>query len=646
MTGRHGNDRKLTAETSKPTSDPSPRANGRPSGPWKPYRKELADTMVRGTSLFVDERFWQALGAVLSFFLSSIRVSLLSAPRSRSAEEKKVLSAKLFRQLLIDLGPTYIKLGQFLSVRRDLLPVEFADELASLQDRVPPFGAELVQKTIMDELGASPEELFISFDPVPIASASIGQVHKVILKDGQKAVLKVQRPGLARAFYRDLGLLRTAARTGLYWGRKIRELKAKLGIEASKKPGRFDFQNWLDLSDEFGKTLFEEIDYLLEGRNADRLRRLLRERTDILVPRVFWKYSGRRVLSLEFVDALKIDRLEELKAKGHDPEEIGNLLIGCYLEQIVMKGFFHADPHAGNLAVDDYGRLVIYDYGMMGELSEEQRKSLLNCVLGTINRDPEILTKSLVELGIVRPNSSLDAVGRAIAPFMDYYAGKSLFDLDFRELERDIDIVVNERSLRLPANLAYLLRAGSSLEGIARTLKPDFSFSQAVKPTVKKWLTSQGLESFSSLASLMQLANAALSRVNRKKTGELERDSNGRLESGTPSSSAISPKPNPPCQKCRKKIRQMETSRRRLIMLLFFFLAYALLTLGTMALIVHRGLLMAGAFGFYFLVANIIVGGIITLKFVQLIEFVRLSKFGDSEKLNIEKSRLDDKTLG
>lgn len=436
------------------------------------YNPVLADRAVRAKNLLTDRRFLKMAKTLMRFSLEFAADKVLKSKNEDEIEMRK-RSARRLRQALVELGPTFIKLGQFLSVRRDCLSAEMADELALLQDKVPPFPFELVRKTIISELGAPPEKIFQSFEEKPIASASIGQVHKAVLLDGKPVVVKVQRPDLARRFYQDLGCMRLLAR----WGLLI------------KPEGQW--QSWIELSDEFGRNLFQELNYLLEGRNADRVRVMLKDQEEIQVPRVYWKYTGRRALTLEYCPGIKIDKVKELESKGFNLAKIGNQLVSCYLEMVLMHGIFHADPHAGNLSIAPDGRIIIYDFGMMGEITDEQKEGITGCIAAVIKKDTDELVKHLKTLGIVDNDAQLEPIKRTVQPFIDYYAGKPLLDLDFTHLEHDIDQIADERALQLPATLAYLLRAGSSLEGIARTLKPNFSFVEAAKPPLKKWVMSR-----------------------------------------------------------------------------------------------------------------------------------------------------------
>lgn len=491
------------------------------------YDPELADRAVKAKNLLTDQRFLRVSKTLMRFSLECCAEKVMTTKGETEVETRQRSAARL-RQALVDLGPTFIKLGQFLSVRRDCLSVEMADELALLQDKVPPFPFDLVRKTIVSELGAPPEEIFQSFDEKPIASASIGQVHTAVLSDGRPVVVKVQRPDLARRFYQDLGCMRLLAKMGLL----------------IKPDG--PWQSWIELSDEFGRNLFQEINYLQEGRNADRVRTMLKDQPEIRIPRVYWKYTGRRVLTLEYMPGTKIDQVKELEAKGYDLGKIGNQLVSSYLEMVLMHGFFHADPHAGNLCVGPDGRIIIYDFGMMGEITDEQRDCITGCIGAVIKKDTEELVGHLKRLGIVKTDAQMAPIVRTVQPFIDYYAGKEVKDLDFTDLEHDIDQIAFDRALVLPPTLAYLLRAGTSLEGIARTLKPNFSFVEAAKPPLKRWLMSRPHQASSlvkifingNLAigrdAILKLANGKSSETQTKST---KNDKPGKLSSAKPTAS-------------------------------------------------------------------------------------------------------------
>lgn len=435
--------------------------------PGQPYDAKLADGAVSPWGMLVDRRFWEIVLACLRFAVWAARQSLpAAAPVDRQGRLRR--QAARLKQLLVDLGPTFIKVGQFLAARPDLIPPPLAEELAQLQDRVPPFDYEAVRRLIVRDLGAPPEELFSNFEPSPFASASIGQVHKARLADGRWLAVKVQRPGLTRRFYKDIGYMRMLARTAACLGRSDRA------------------RAWLDLANEFGRTLFAEIDFIAEGRNADRLRRLLRHRPRVKVPRIWWSYTGRHVLALEYLPGTKIDNLPELRSRGLDLKDLANLLVDSYVEQVVSAGFFHADPHAGNLAVDAGGCLVIYDFGVVGELSPARQAAFQGCLEALASGRATLAVPHLKALGLVAEGAPSEPLERTLAALIDCWRGRDLVELDFSLIERDLESLLARHALRLPADLLCLLRTGSAIDGLARTLQPQFNFVRAVRRTLAR----------------------------------------------------------------------------------------------------------------------------------------------------------------
>lgn len=461
--------KELVESTVTRANEPRPKRNL--SGGKLVYDTRIADDCIHPNEVVKDERFWKIARTLASFAAESFSETYVQK-KVITAQKRAERKASRIRQTLVELGPTFIKLGQFLSVRRDILSEELAEELVLLQDRVPPVSIEQVRETIEADLGAPPEVIYSRFEETPIASASIGQVHRAWLQDGHPVVVKVQRPNLATRFYQDLGYMRFVTRIG----------------SVIRPTG--DWNAWLALSDEFGKTLFEELDYLQEGKNADRIRHMLKEHVDIRIPRVFWKHTGRRVLTLEYIPGIKVDQIDQLKDTGLDLVHIGNSLINAFMEQVLLHGFFHADPHSGNMAVDERGNIVLYDFGMISEISEEQRRAIFGCVIAVIKEDVVSLVKHMRTIGVIKENANSESIKRTLEPFLAYYQGKSIKDLDFSHLETEIDEIADARAIALPPTLAYLLRAGSSLEGIARTLDPNFSFVEAAKPSLKRLLMS------------------------------------------------------------------------------------------------------------------------------------------------------------
>lgn len=569
------------------------------------YDPALADRSVRLSRLVNDRRFWQMTRTALSFISTTAFDRLHKAKTKEHLAFRRQRRAVRFRKTLVDLGETFIKFGQFLSVRRDFMPVEMADELSLLQDKVPAFSHKDVRRIIEQDLGAPPERLFSAFLEEPIASASIGQVHLATLKDGTQVVVKVQRPDLSQRFYQDLGYMRCIVR----WGKMI------------LPQGQWD--NWMALSDEFGRTLFSEIDYLQEGKNADKIRQFLKDHPHVRIPRVFWKYTGRRVLTLEYVPGTKMDNVQELRDRNLNLEKLGKELVSCYLDQVLLHGFFHADPHAGNLSVDDSGRIVIYDFGMIGQISEVQKEAITGCISAVIRRNTPDLVRNLQALGIINENAQIGPVSRTLEPFIDYYAGKEIRELDFTHLEHDIDEIAHDRSLCLPPTLAYLLRAGTSLEGIARTLQSNFSFVEAAKPALKKWMMTRpqdaiqllkllyngnvtlGEQPFFKLSALHQAdGSASAGRASKAKNG-----SNGKASTVPVPERSIE---EVELARLKRRVKLLETQLQNLSQrsarsttLVIALLACDLLFLGTNLIAEYR------PYTHYFLIGNGVMGAII-----------------------------------
>lgn len=573
------------------------------------YDPAQADRSVKLAQVLTDPRFWRMASSVYTFSTQSVKDKM---SKDLSKVDRRRRRGKRLTETLVELGPTFIKLGQYLSVRKDFLPAEYAEELAHLQDKVPPFSSDQVRTIIASELGLPPEKLFARFDDKPVASASIGQVHRAKLKEGKEVVIKVQRPDLSSMFYQDLGYMRLLARMGNMVYRK----------------GNWNY--WIELSDEFGRTVFNEINYIQEGRNADRIRTILRDHRQIRVPRVLWKLTGRRVLTLEYLPGIKADRIEELKKLGIDLAQIGNELVSCYLDQVLQHGFFHADPHAGNLSIDSSGNIIIYDFGMIGEISEVQRDAITGCIASVIQRDTKQLVRHLTSLGIIKPEANCEPLERALQPFIEYYGGKEIRELDFTHLEQELDQIALEKALRFPPTLAYLLRAGSSLEGIARTLVPNFSFVEAAKPSLKKWVLNCPGQAATLIKAIagerLGLSDSGVFKSNVLKTPELQlplltdNKTKRRSSEKTPPQEVVDLKEvenlKARIQFLEQEVKQLSQSRVNLLTKILWQVALALLFFGVLISIVwvpdyHQ-------YTIYFLIGNGVMVAIIVWHLVGL----------------------------
>ncbi|MGM3309407.1 ABC1 kinase family protein [Anabaena sp. WFMT] len=393
------------------------------------------------------------------------------------------------RNTFLELGPTFIKVGQLFSTRADIFPSEYVEELSKLQDRVPAFSYEQVEAIIEQELGKKIPELFQSFEPVPLAAASLGQVHKAILYSGESVVVKVQRPGLKKLFEIDLQILKGIARyfqNHPKWGR-----------------GR----DWIGIYEECCRILWEEIDYLNEGRNADTFRRNFRDYDWVNVPRVYWRYATSRVITLEYLPGIKISQYEALEAAGVDRKAIARYGAQAYLHQLLNNGFFHADPHPGNLAVSPNGALIFYDFGMMGTIKSNVREGLMQTLFGIAQKDGDRVVQSLVDLGAIAPVDDMGPVRRSVQYMLDNFMDKPFENQSVAAISEDLYEIAYNQPFRFPATFTFVMRAFSTLEGVGKGLDPEFNFMEVAQPYAMQLMTdNNGLEGNSFLNELSRQA--------------------------------------------------------------------------------------------------------------------------------------------
>jgi len=407
--------------------------------------------------LWLDKKSWSYPGGVTE--------------AKRIARRKK--QAIWIRNTLLDLGPTFIKVGQFFSTRADLFPSEYVEELAKLQDKVPAFSYEQVEKIIEQELGKKIPELFHSFDPIPLAAASLGQVHKAQLHSGEEVVVKVQRPGLRKLFEIDLAVLKGITRyfqNHPKWGR-----------------GR----DWIGIYEECCRILWEEIEYLNEGRNADTFRRNFRAYEWVKVPRVYWRYTSPRVLTLEYAPGIKISHYEALEAAGLDRRVLARQGAEAYLQQLLNDGFFHADPHPGNIAVSPEGALIFYDFGMMGRIKTGIREQLMKTLFGIAQKDANQVVASLIEVGALAPVDDMGPVRRSIQYMLDHFMDKPFENQSVAAINEDLYEIAYNQPFRFPATFTFVMRAFSTLEGVGKGLDPEFNFMEVAKPFALEFMSDR-----------------------------------------------------------------------------------------------------------------------------------------------------------
>jgi predicted unusual protein kinase regulating ubiquinone biosynthesis (AarF/ABC1/UbiB family) len=393
------------------------------------------------------------------------------------------------RNTFLDLGPTFIKVGQLFSTRSDIFPTEYVEELSKLQDRVPAFSYEQVENIIEKELGRKIPELFKSFEPIPLAAASLGQVHKAILYSGEEVVVKVQRPGLKKLFEIDLKILKGIARY----------------FQSHPKWGKG--RDWLGISEECSRILWEEIDYLGEGRNADMFRRNFRIYEWVKVPRVYWRYATPKVLTLEYLPGIKISQYEALEAAGIDRKIVARQGAQAYLHQLLNDGFFHADPHPGNIAVSPEGALIFYDFGMMGRIKSNVKDGLMETLFGIASKDGQRVVKSLIDLGAIAPTEDMGPVRRSVQYMLDNFMDKPFENQSVAAISDDLYEIAYNQPFRFPATFTFVMRAFSTLEGVGKGLDPEFNFMEVAKPYAMQVMTDMnGTEGNSFLNELSRQA--------------------------------------------------------------------------------------------------------------------------------------------
>jgi ubiquinone biosynthesis protein len=367
------------------------------------------------------------------------------------------------RRTLEELGATYIKLGQFLSGRADLLPSDYIEELSKLLDRAPPVPADEIREVIEQELGAPVQELFAAFDDMPIASASIGQVHRATLFDGQEVVVKVQRPDIEEVVEADLDFLLRQAR--------FLENRSEMMRD----------HNVVAIGEELARSLREELDYQVEGRNAERLRNNLRRDPRFMVPEVYWSLTSRRVITLEYLDGIQFNQLDRLRDAGYKLPSIAEVGVEAYLKQIFVDGFYHADPHPANLMVVG-DQIAFVDFGTAGYLTPGQKEMLGDMFLQIIDEDAGGVARTVVRMGATRGRPSLDAMERDLQRLLVRYWGIALEEIPVGEMLAEIFKTAYRHKVYLPGDLALLARTIITLEGTGRMLDPEFVLVDAVRP--------------------------------------------------------------------------------------------------------------------------------------------------------------------
>ncbi|MEY2644317.1 MAG: hypothetical protein RLZZ611_966 [Cyanobacteriota bacterium] len=405
-------------------------------------------------------RLWQTL-VPIGLYLLSVAIDWLTRRLADPAHARS--RAREAADLVASLGPAFIKAGQALSTRPDIVPPLLLEELAQLQDQLPGFEPALAMACIEEDLGAPIHSIFTELEREPISAASLGQVHRGVLIGGEKVAVKVQRPGLREQITLDLYIVRNIA---AWLNRNVRLIRSDL----------------VALIDELGRRVFEEMDYCNEATNAETFAALHAHNPRIAVPRIYRHATARRVLTMEWIDGVKLTNLEAVRQLGIDPDDMVSVGVNCSLQQLLEHGFFHADPHPGNLLALQDGRLAYLDFGMMSEVSREARTGLIQAVVHLVNRNFGKLSKDFVSLGFLAEDVNLEPIVPAFEQVFGQALEMGVSRMDFKAVTDDLSGVMYRFPFRVPPYYALIIRSLVTLEGIALSVDPDFKILGAAYP--------------------------------------------------------------------------------------------------------------------------------------------------------------------
>ncbi|MEI7952396.1 MAG: AarF/ABC1/UbiB kinase family protein [Synechococcaceae cyanobacterium ELA182] len=424
------------------------------------YDPDAITRIYAGHPQRLIRRLWQTL-VPIGLYLLGVGFDWISG--ALNIKDRARARARECAELLAQLGPAFIKAGQALSTRPDIVPPLLLEELAQLQDQLPGFDSALAMACIEEDLGAPVEAIFSQLDREPISAASLGQVHRGRLHNGERVAVKVQRPGLREQITLDLYIVRNIA---AWMNTNVKLIRSDL----------------VALIDELGKRVFEEMDYLNEAANAERFAALHRHNRRITVPRIFHEATSRRVLTMEWIEGVKLTNLEAVRAIGVDPDDMVQVGVNCSLQQLLEHGFFHADPHPGNLLALADGRLAYLDFGMMSEVTRESRSGLIQAVVHLVNRNFGALSKDFVSLGFLGEEVDLEPIVPAFEKVFGQALEMGVSRMDFKAVTDDLSGVMFRFPFRVPPYYALIIRSLVTLEGIALSVDPAFKILGAAYP--------------------------------------------------------------------------------------------------------------------------------------------------------------------
>lgn len=432
-------------------------------------KKERLSRAYRLTRLAV---YGEKLNAIKVWFVQSamglLRRFVIGSESNIERNQEK--QAVWLKEKLIELGPSFIKIGQSMATRADLLPLPFVVELGTLVDSVPPFPNDVAFARIERELGQKINAIYSEFELEPVAAASLGQVYRARLHSGEEVAVKVQRPNLEATIKGDLLILKKVARF------------------AERFPHLNENADWTGMLREFDTTIHEEMDYVQEGHNAERFRENFTNWKNIHVPRIYWNATTSKVMTMDFIHGTKVTDLEKQRRLNIDPAKVNRLLIKTYLKQLLEDGFFHADPHPGNLLVMADGRLAFFDFGMVGRITPELQAKMIDAFFHVVAKDPAGIADDLIALDFLKPGTNPRIIRPVVEKMFEFHFNLKLKDVNFKELTYDLADVMYDYPFRLPSNFTYIMRALMTLEGIGIITDPEFNFFETAKPYAKEFM--------------------------------------------------------------------------------------------------------------------------------------------------------------
>ena len=390
--------------------------------------------------------------------------------RGKSKEVEKLSRQERVRQALEELGPTFVKFGQMLSIRPEIVPIQYLNELEKLQDQVAPFPEEEARKIVEEEFGESPESIFKEFKREPLAAASLAQVHRAQLQSGEEVIVKVQRPNIKDKIESDLEILFNMANI----------ISKRVSKELIYEPTEVlsEFKHWIN----------KELDFVQEARNIERFKNHFEGNENICIPEVYWDYCSPKVITMEYIDGIRISDVEKIEAAGVDRKELARMGADITLKQIFDFGFFHGDPHPGNIFVLEDNVIVPMDFGLVGSLDKELRDHLAQLLSGFVHKNVERIVRVFFNMGIIDDNLNLRGLKLDISEMIDRYYQLEIKHLNIEQIIEDVTGLVTKYKIKLPKNLFLMAKAMSLMEGIAEKLDPEFNMIAVSRPHVRKFM--------------------------------------------------------------------------------------------------------------------------------------------------------------